>query len=911
MEDTEDIKTIENIIDIDIKDEMRQSFIDYAMSVIVSRALPDVRDGLKPVHRRILYAMHELNMYPEKAFKKSARLVGEVLGKYHPHGDTAVYFAMVRMAQDFSLRYQLVNGQGNFGSIDDDPPAAMRYTEAKMSKIATEMLVDLDANTVDMLPNFDGTLVEPSVLPALLPNLLLNGVTGIAVGMATSIPPHNLNELVSAILHLIDNPDATTLDLLDFIKGPDFPTGGILLTSKELANAYLTGTGSLPVRGVVTEEESKKGKRMLIISEIPYMVSKRRLIEQIAALVQAGKLEGISNIRDESDRDGMRLVLELRRDAVPQVVVNNLYKQTILQTNFSVNLIALINGKPKLFELKEILDAYLAHRIDIITRRTKFYLDKAAARDHIVEGLLIVQRDIDNVIKFIKEAESAAIAHEILLEKYNLSKEQATAVLDMQLKRLTGLEKQRLENEHINLLTNISDLQDILSNDERVKDIIRNELTHLMEKYGDKRRTQIIPNPMDIRDEDLIPESQMAVFITSQGYAKRVAVDEFEEQNRGGRGRGALTTREGDFVKHFFASSSHSYVLFFTNHGLVYALKVYEIPESSRQAKGTSVANLLSLSPNEEITAVIPVSEFSENNSLVMLTKKGIIKRTALSLFKNIRKNGLIAISLDEDDLLGWVELSDNSNNIIIGTSNGYAIRFPENKMRSLGRTARGVKALTLRESDTIVSFTLIPENLIPKTELVEEEFEGDIESEELLNVDIDADLDTVDIDTDEAVSEISEDIEDVEDEEQHEEKELVQILTVTTNGHGKRTPISAYRIQSRGGLGLKNIKLRKDSKVASILCVSPNDEVLIVTSKGIVIRQKVSKICSVSRYTYGVRLQRLDSDDEVIIAELIDPEDNDETQEHLIETQNNESEIQEQVSEETVSNEVKDVPEN
>jgi len=899
----EDSKTIENIIDIDIKDEMRQSFMDYAMSVIVARALPDVRDGLKPVHRRILYAMHELNMYPDKPFKKSARLVGEVLGKYHPHGDTAVYDAMVRMAQDFSSRYQLVNGQGNFGSIDDDPAAAMRYTEAKMSKIALEMLVDLDANTVDMLPNFDGTLMEPKVLPALLPNLLLNGVTGIAVGMATNIPPHNLNEVVSALLHLIDNPETATLDLLNFITGPDFPTGGIILGSKDLTNAYLTGRGSFPVRGVIAEEENKKGKIILVISEIPYMISKRRLIEQIAALVQSGKLEGISNLRDESDRDGMRLVIELRRDAVPQVVINNLYKQTLLQTNYSINLIALINGRPKLFELKEILEAYLEHRKDVITRRTKYYLDKALSRDHIVEGLLIVQRDIDNVIKFIKESENANAAHETLIEKYNLSKEQASAVLEMQLRRLTGLEKQKLENEHMNLLTNINEYKDILETPKRIEDIIKSELTYLLEKHGDKRKTQIIDNPMEIRDEDLIPEGQMAVFITNQGYAKRVPVDLFEEQHRGGRGRGGLTTREDDFLKHFFVSSSHSFVLFFTNHGLVYALKVYEIPESSRQAKGMSVANLLSLSPNEEITAVIPVSEFSQDNYLIMLTKKGVIKKTNLSLFKNIRKNGLIAISLDEDDLLGWVELSDNNNSIIIGTSNGYAIRFHESKIRPLSRTARGVKAITLRQNDMVVSIALIPEDLIPQH--LEEDFDEDVEtceSDDVINAEEIINPEEI-VNEEELVTSEDEDLIPEESLEQ-EEKQGIQIFTVTTNGYGKRTPITAYKNQSRGGLGLINIKLRENSKVASILCVSPKDEILIVTSQGVVIRQKVSKICSISRYTFGVRLQRLDSDDEVIIAELIVDPEND-----------NENETQEQLTQEIKevdeTQEVKEVDEN
>lgn len=831
-----------NIVNIDIKDEMKQSFMDYAMSVIVSRALPDVRDGLKPVHRRILFAMHELNMTPDKPFKKSARLVGEVLGKFHPHGDSAVYDAMVRMAQDFSTRYLIVDGQGNFGSVDDDPPAAMRYTEARLSKIATEMLTDLEADTVNWNPNFDGTLQEPDVLPALIPNLLLNGVTGIAVGMATSIPPHNLEEVMTALIHLVDNKDATSLDLHQFVKGPDFPTGGIILGEAGIKQAYTTGRGSITMRSVMDIEENKKGRISVVVTEIPYQVSKRRLLEQIADLVRDKKLEGIADLRDESDKDGMRIVVDLKRDAVPQVVMNNLYKHTLLQSNFSVNMLALVDRKPQVLDLRQILDAYLGHRSEVIVRRTKFYLNKAQTRDHIVQGLLVVQENVDQVIKDIRSSDSTQEAQEKLMRNYQLSQAQATAVLDMQLRRLTALEKKKLDDEHMELMSKINDFNDILANPVRVEIIMKEEFQRIIDKYKDKRRTQLMIDPGEFRNEDLIPNEKMAVFITDQGYVKRVMLDEFENQNRGGRGKGGLTTRDEDFVKHFFVTSNHASVLFITNRGVIYTLKVYDLPEAGRQAKGSSIINLLPLQPEERVTAVIPVNNFSEDNYLVMLTKNAVIKKTNLSAFKNVRSSGIIALSLDEGDELGWVALSDGQSNIIIGTTNGYSIRYPESNVRPLSRTARGINAIHLRDGDSIVSFDLVSESLIPQ------------------------------------VSEASEEGEEVEDNNAEETELTVTnepcLLTVTTNGYGKRTPISYYRLQSRNGLGIKNIKLKPKSKVASILIVQPEDEIMIATVKGIVIRLKVADTRAMGRSTQGVRLQKLDSDDQVVAVQLvIDPD--------------------------------------
>ncbi|MFN8671553.1 MAG: DNA gyrase subunit A [Candidatus Sericytochromatia bacterium] len=834
----------QKIKDIDIREEMKQSFMDYAMSVIVSRALPDVRDGLKPVHRRILYSMYELNNTPDKPFKKSARIVGEVMGKYHPHGDSSIYEATVRLAQDFSTRYLLVDGQGNFGSIDEDPPAAMRYTEARLSKNAMEMINDIEANTVDWSPNFDNTLEEPRVLPALLPNLLLNGANGIAVGMATSIPPHNLREVVEAILHLVDNKDATIQDLMNFVKGPDFPTGGIILGDKGIKQAYMTGRGQVTVRSVANIEENKKGRQSIVVTEIPYQVSKKRIIEQIADLVKDAKLEGISDLRDESDKDGMRLVIEIKRDAVAHVVLNNLYKYTLLQTTFSTNMLAIVKGQPKVLNLREVLKNYLEHRIDVIRRRTTFFLDKAQARDHIVQGLLIVQDNIDNVIKDIRSSQTTGEAHDLLVSKYALSSAQATAVLDMQLRRITALEKKKLEDEHNELLAKITDYQDILARDERVDGIIKEEVSRLIEKSKDVRRTQLLPDPGELTDEDLIPDEQMAIFMTDQGYIKRVPLNQFEEQKKGGRGKGGLTTRENDFVKHFFVSSNHASILFFSNLGKAYDLKVYELPEASRQAKGSNIANLLELTQDEKITAVIPVTEFKEGSHLVMLTRNGVIKKSDLTFFKDIRARGLIAIGLDEGDSLNWVGLSDGNSHIIIGTKKGYSIRFSEEDVRSMGRNARGVKSITLREGDQIVSLDILSGDLLNVSQVdeAEDEIETEVETEEELE-------NSPMVNYDDA---------------------LPKLLTVTTEGKGKRTPVSFYRVQSRGGRGIINIKLKKNSEVASILLVQPEDQIMIATLKGVVIRQKVSEIRTMGRSTQGVILQKLSGDDKVITVQLV-----------------------------------------
>lgn len=801
---------------ISIQDEMKQSFMDYAMSVIVSRALPDVRDGLKPVHRRILFAMGEMGMTSDKPFKKSARIVGEVLGKYHPHGDTAVYDSMVRMAQTFSLRYLMVDGQGNFGSIDGDSAAAMRYTEARLTKYASEMLADLDCETVKFTDNFDGSLQEPSVLPAKAPNLLLNGVTGIAVGMATEIPPHNLKELVEALLHLLDNPDASILDLMDYVQGPDFPTGGLMFGKRGLRQAYETGRGAITMRAKIEFEEGGKRERdRLIVKEIPFQLNKTRLIEQIADLVQTGKLEGIADLRDESDRNGMRICLELRRDAHAQVVENNLYQQTRLQSNYNFNMVALVNNQPRLLNLKEILVAFIHHRIEIIRRRTQFFLNKAEARAHLVTGFLKVLDNLDAVIKIIRGADSAAEAQEQLISHYELSDKQASAVMDMQLRRLTGLEKRKLEVEQDELNLHITDYQEILASPERVNQIIRDELNELAEKYDDGRRTQFADDPGDFTYEDLIPNEPMAMFMTSQGYVKRMQLDSFEQQKRGGRGVSGMQLRGEDFIEHFIACTAHNTLLFFSTRGRVYGMKVYEIPESSRQAKGSSIANLLQLEEGESITSILSITSFDPNQYLIKLTRNGLVKKTSLSAYKNIRRHGLIAINLDDDDQLGWVKLTDGQQKVLVGTAHGKSILFREKDARPMGRGTRGVKALKLREGDYIVGMA------VPTPEQ--------------------------------------------------------NILTVTTDGYGKRTEVDDYRLQTRNGSGVINIRLRKGGKVASVLAVDGEEDIMIVTSNGIVIRQHVSDIKTYRRGTMGNIVQRLGKKDTIVAVarvERIEEED-------------------------------------
>lgn len=797
---------------IAIQEEMKQSFMDYAMSVIVSRALPDVRDGLKPVHRRILYAMNEMGMTPDKPFKKSARIVGEVLGKYHPHGDTAVYDSMVRMAQNFSMRYMLVEGQGNFGSIDGDSAAAMRYTEARLSKLALELLQNLDCDTVDFAPNFDGSLEEPIVMPNKLPNLLLNGVTGIAVGMATEVPPHNLVELCLALKHLIEHPEAEISDLMEFVKGPDFPTGAIALGNRGIKQAYETGRGSVTMRSKIEFEEGKNRERdRLIVSEIPYQTNKTKLVEQIAELVQIGKLEGIADLRDESDRNGMRICIELKRDAIPKVVENNLYRHTRLQSNYSFNMVALVNNQPRLLNLKDILVEFLKHRRNVIRRRTQFFLNKAESRAHLVAGFLKVLSDLDTVIEIIRGSSSTADAREALIEKFELSEKQADAVLDMQLRRLTGLEQQKLEGERDELDEKIKDFNEILSVPARVSEMIQIELDGLMEKYPEGRRTAFGIDPGEFTYEDLIPNEQMVIFMTSQGYIKRLHLDTFEQQKRGGRGISGIQTRGEDFIKHFIVTRSHARLLIFTSRGVVYSLKTYEIPETSRQAKGSSIANLLELQAGEEITAIVPVENFDDELNLVMLTRKGIIKKTPVTAYKNIRRSGLITINLDDDDILGWVRLSTGEDTILIGTSKGKSIHFNEGDVRGTGRTARGVKSIKLSEDDHVIGMVL----------------PGEDES----------------------------------------------ILTITDNGYGKRTETGEYRIQSRAGSGIINIKLRQDGRVAELLSVKGQEEIVIVTSKGVVIRQHVRDISTYSRSTKGVMVQRLDKNDRIVAVGLIPEE--------------------------------------
>ncbi|HEY9842984.1 MAG TPA: DNA gyrase subunit A [Candidatus Obscuribacterales bacterium] len=789
---------------VTIQDEMRQSFMDYAMSVIVSRALPDVRDGLKPVHRRILYAMGEMGMTPDKPFKKSARIVGEVLGKFHPHGDTAVYDSMVRMAQTFSMRQLLIDGQGNFGSIDGDSAAAMRYTEARLTPYATEMLAEIDCNTIDFTDNFDGSLQEPTVLPAKAPNLLVNGVTGIAVGMATEIPPHNLKEVIDAVLHLIDNAEATVLDLMQFVKGPDFPTGATILGTRGLREAYETGRGGITVRAKIEFEEGGKGQRdRLLVKEIPYQLNKTRLIEQIADLVQEGKLEGIADLRDESDRNGMRITLELRRDANSQVVLNNLYMHTRLQSNYNFNMVALVNNRPRILNLKEILSAFIHHRIEVVRRRTAFFLDKAEGRAHLVAGFLKVLDNLDRVIALIRGADSTAEAHEQLITAFELSDRQATAVLEMQLRRLTGLESRKLEAERDELNTQITDYQEILATPARVNQIIRDELEALIAKYEDGRRTQFEIDPGEFVYTDLIPNDPMAVFMTAQGYIKRLHLDTFEQQKRGGRGISGMQMRDEDYIEHFVTTSAHGTLLFFTTKGKVYGLRVYEVPEASRQSKGNNIVNLLQLLPGENVTTMLSIDDFSGEYYLTMLTRNGQIKRTELDAFKNIRRMGLIAINLDDDDALGWVKLTDGHQKILIGTALGMSILFEESDLRSLGRSTRGVKAMRLRAGDYIVGMA------VPQPGHT--------------------------------------------------------ILTVTTNGYGKRTAVEDYRLQSRNGSGVINIKLRQDGKVASVLAVDGSEDIIIVTSQGVVIRQHVQDINTYGRGSKGNTVQRLGPEDYIV----------------------------------------------
>ncbi|MGG0239621.1 DNA gyrase subunit A [Bacillus rhizoplanae] len=808
------------IREINISQEMRTSFLDYAMSVIVSRALPDVRDGLKPVHRRILYAMNDLGITADKAYKKSARIVGEVIGKYHPHGDSAVYEAMVRMAQDFNQRYMLVNGHGNFGSIDGDSAAAMRYTEAKMSKISMELLRDIAKNTIDYQDNYDGSEREPIVLPARFPNLLVNGATGIAVGMATNIPPHQLGEVIDGVLALSHNPEITIAELMEYIPGPDFPTAGQILGRSGIRRAYETGRGTVILRARVEIEEKANGKQSIIVTELPYQVNKARLIEKIAELVRDKKIDGITDLRDESDRNGMRIVMELRRDANANVLLNNLYKHTALQTSFGINMLSLVNGEPKVLNLKECLYYYLEHQKVVIRRRTAYELEKAEARAHILEGLRIALDHLDEVITLIRNSKTADIAKQGLMERFGLSEKQAQAILDMRLQRLTGLEREKIEQEYQELLALIAELKAILADEEKVLEIIREELTEVKDRFNDTRRSEITIGGMEaIEDEDLIPEQNIVITLTHNGYVKRLPASTYKTQNRGGRGVQGMGTNNDDFVEHLLTTSTHDHILFFTNKGKVYRTKGYEIPEYSRTAKGIPIINLLEVDKDEWVNAIIPIREFSDDHYLFFTTKQGIAKRTPLSSFANIRNNGLIAISLREEDELISVRLTTGEKDMIVGTSNGMLIRFHEEDVRSMGRNAAGVKAITLGDDDQVVGMEIVEENM--------------------------------------------------------------DVLIVTKNGYGKRTSVEEYRLQSRGGKGLKTCNITdKNGKLIAVKSVNGEEDIMLITAAGVLIRMPVDQISQMGRNTQGVRLIRLEDEQEVATVAKTQKEDEEDIQE-------------------------------
>lgn len=793
------------MIPIEIHDEVKKSFLDYAMSVIVSRALPDVRDGLKPVHRRILYAMQELSMNPDKPHKKSARLVGEVLGKYHPHGDVALYDTLVRLAQDFSTRYPLVDGHGNFGSLDGDPPAAMRYTEVRMAPIALEMLADLNKKTVDFRPNFDDTLEEPVVLPSRFPNLLVNGSAGIAVGMATNIPPQNLSEVCEAIFHLILHPDADSAALMQHIKGPDFPTGGLIMGVDGIRSAYLTGRGIIKMRGVTQiERVESTGRMRILITEIPYQVNKAKLIERIADLVREKKVEGITDLRDETARDGVRVVMELKKGANPQVILNNLYKNTALQQNFGIIMLALVDGKPRVLNLKQMLQAYLAHQKEIIERRTRFELDKAEKRAHIIEGLRIALDNLDAVIKLIRASHTTEDARRGLMAAFDLSEAQAQSILDMRLQKLTGLEREKLEEEYLDLIQKIAYYKEVLSNERLVYEIIRSELTEIQKKHGDPRRTQIVPDESEILNEDLIAEENVLITLTHQGFIKRSLLSTYRSQHRGGKGVSGMTGRQKDFVEDIFVTSTKHTLLCFSNRGKVYHLKAYEIPEVGRTARGTNIVNLLALDDGESITAVIPMRTFNKEEYLVQVTAGGYIKKTPLADYANSRRGGLAAITLKDDDELIAVKRSDGKDDILLVTQKGMSIRFHEEDVRSMGRTARGVIGIRLQKGDRVVGMDLVTL--------------GD------------------------------------------------SMLLVTERGFGKRTGLQEFRAQSRGGKGLVAMKVRENRGcVAGFKVVKPGDDLVVVTSRGIIIRQAVNEISIMGRYAQGVTLIKIDPDDKVV----------------------------------------------
>lgn len=816
----------ERIVDVELREEMKKSFIDYAMSVIVSRAIPDVRDGLKPVHRRIIYGMYELNLAPNEKFKKSARVVGDVMGKYHPHGDSAIYEALVRLAQPNASRYVLINGHGNFGDLDN-PAAAMRYTECKLAPLAMRALEDIEAETIDMRPNFDGSMQEPSILPSRLPVLLLNGSSGIAVGMATNIPPHNMTEVINGTIALIDNPELSSTDLMQWIKGPDFPSGGIILGTEGIVEAYTTGRGSVPLRGEATIEQipgsgGRQTKMGIVVTSLPYMVGPEAFTKRVADLVRDEKLTGISDVNDETDRTGLRVVIELKRDAHPEVVLNNLYKHTQLQSSFPVNTLALVKNQPRTLKLSDMLQEFIDHRIEVVTRRTRYRLRKAEDRAHILEGYLIAMGNIDEVIKIIRKADATEEARTNLITKFGLTEVQANAILEMQLRRLTGLERGKVENEHKELTIAIADFKAILESRQRILDIIKEELIEIRDNFKDlqgnkdERRTRIEGSSSDteLSAKDLTPNDEMALFITKQDYIKRVPLETFRRQKRNTRGVTGMKTRDEDDLQHFFAARMHDRLLVFTNRGQVYSVEVMNVPEGGRTAKGLALVNLMPISQEETVTTVIPVSSFDPDSYLIMLTHQGYVKKVQMSDFANIRKSGIIAITLNDGDELGWVRPSAGKSDVIIGTSEGMCIRYSEDELRPLGRSARGVRAITLRDGDKIVGFDAV------------EPVEG------------------------------------------------IYALVVTNDGFGKRVKLEEFRQQGRGGIGLIGTKFKNaQSRLASLRVVKPGEEMIIATANGVVVRQNINDISIQGRMATGVRLQQVGEDDSVVsVTPLVEP---------------------------------------
>lgn len=831
------------IIDVDLRKEMQKSFLDYSMSVIISRALPDVRDGLKPVHRRILYTMHEKNLGPEKPYRKCADTVGAVLGSYHPHGDASVYDALVRLAQDFSMRYTLVDGHGNFGSVDGDPPAAYRYTESKMSKISVEMLTDIDKETVDFMPNFDDRLKEPVVLPSRFPNLLVNGSSGIAVGMATNIPPHNLGEVVDAMCHLIDNPDADLPELMEYIQGPDFPTSGLIMGRSGIRAAYATGRGKIIVRAKAEIVEGKNGRYKIIVTELPYQVNKARLVESIADLAKDKKIEGITNIEDHSDRNGMHIEIDIRRDVSPEIVLNKLYTFSQMQVTFGVIMLAIVNGEPKVLTLKQILQHYIDFQVDVIRRRTIFDLKKAEERAHILEGLKIALDFIDEVIAIIRSSKDQATARQRLTEKFGLDDDQTQAIVQMRLGQLTNLERNKIENELQQLVEKIKDFKDIIASYERQLDIVKTEALEIRRKFADPRRTEILSVSGEVDIEDLIPQEECVLTITSFGYVKRLSVDTYHTQKRGGKGVSGMSKRDEDVASDMFIVNSHDYVLFFTNFGRVYRLKCYEIPEGSRTSKGMNIANLLPIASDEKVTSVIRVPEFDDEKYLIMVTKQGLVKRIKLNAYNTNRKGGVVALELNEGDELAWVKMTDGNSQVIIATKLGKAIRFSEEKVRPMGRGARGVKALTLAENDSVIGMAVVDDNSM--------------------------------------------------------------LLTVSETGYGRLSSVADYRVTSRGGKGIINYHTEKYGNVAAISTVNVDeDDIVIISSDGVIIRIEASSVRVCARPSKGVTVMKVNDDNKVVTIAVAPHEEENTDGEQIEVVETTATETAEETTAETSNNE-------